>query len=100
MNRAATNTDIHEQAETLFQALLCLEGLENRAVYRPGEVCRILRISSTTLRELCSLAEHPAVKNANPKALDSFLVGCHHRITRTALIDWLMKNQAWQRNAD
>jgi hypothetical protein len=28
----------------------------------------VLRISSTTLRQFCELAEHPAVKNADPRA--------------------------------
>jgi hypothetical protein len=89
--------DLHRQAETLLQTLLRAEGLPDRGVYRPGEVCRLLRISPTTLRQFCELAEHPAVKNPDPRALDSFLVGCHHRIAKTALVEWLMRNQAFQR---
>ena len=90
--------DLRTQAETMLQNLLRAEGLPDRGVYRPGEVCRLLRISPTTLRQFCELAEHPAVKNPDPRALASFLVGCHHRISRTALVEWLVRNQTWQRD--
>ena len=89
--------DVRAQAETLLQTLLRAEGVPDRGVYRPGEVCQLLRISPTTLRQLCELAEHPAVQNPDPRALESFLVGCHHRISRAALVDWLVRNQTFQR---
>ena len=89
--------DLRAQAEGQLHALLLAEGITPRAVYRPGEVCRLLRISPTTLRQFCELAEHPAVKNADPRALDAFLVGCHHRIAHAALVDWLVRNQKFQR---
>lgn len=84
-------------ADQQLKTLLKAETIEERAVYRPGEVCRLLRISPTTLRQFCEMAEHPAVKNPDPRALDSFLVGCHHRIAHTALVEWLARNQAFQR---
>jgi hypothetical protein len=90
-------SDLRDQAETLLQTLLQAEGLPDRGVYRPGEVCQLLRISPTTLRQFCELAEHPAVAHPDPRALDSFLVGCHHRIAKAALVDWLMRNQTFQR---
>ena len=90
--------DLRRQAETLLQALLRAEGLPDRGVYRPGEVCQLLRISPTTLRQFCELAEHPAVKNPDPRALESFLVGCHHRIAHAALVEWLARNQKFQRD--
>jgi hypothetical protein len=89
--------DLRGQAETLLQTLLRAEGLPDRGVYRPGEVCRLLRISPPTLRQFCELAEHPAVGHRDPRALESFLVGCHHRISRIALVDWLVRNQKFQR---
>ena len=89
--------DLWAQADGQLHALLLAEGIAPRAVYRPGEVCRLLRISPTTLRQFCELAEHPAVKNADPRALDSFLVGCHHRIAHAALVEWLVRNQKFQR---
>ena len=95
---APTSTlDLRAQTEGQLHALLLAEGIAPRAVYRPGEVCRLLRISPTTLRQFCELSEHPAVKNADPRALDSFLVGCHHRISHAALVEWLVKNQKFQR---
>ncbi|MDG4550750.1 MAG: helix-turn-helix domain-containing protein [Candidatus Contendobacter sp.] len=90
--------DLRDRAETLLRALLRAEGIEVRAVYRPGEVCRLLRISPTTLRQLCDLAEHPTVKNPDPRALDSFLVGCHRRIHQAAIVEWLARNQTFQRH--
>ena len=89
--------DLRRLAETQLQTLLRAEGLPDRGAYRPGEVCRLLRISPTTLRQFCELAEHPAVKNPDPRALESFLVGCHHRIAKAALVDWLVRNQTFQR---
>ena len=88
---------LRTQAETQLHALLWVEGLPVRAVYRPGEVCRLLRISPTTLRQFCELAEHPAVPRRDPRALESFLVGCHHRISHAALVEWLARNQTFQR---
>ncbi len=90
-------SDLRARAEGQLAALLRAEVIEARAVYRPGEVCRLLRISPTTLRQFCELAEHPAVKNPDPRALDSFLVGCHHRISHAALVEWLARNQTFQR---
>ena len=77
---------------------LRVEGLPDRGVYRPGEVCRLLRISPTTLRQFCELAEHPTVPLRDPRALESFLVGYHHRISHAALVDWLARNQKYQRD--
>jgi len=85
--------DLRRRAETLLQALLRAEGIAARAVYRPGEVCRLLRISPTTLRQFCDLAEHPAVKHPDPRALESFLAGCHRRISHAALVEWLVRDQ-------
>ncbi|MFZ1642578.1 MAG: hypothetical protein WAV07_14335 [Candidatus Contendobacter sp.] len=92
-----TTPNLRDRAETQLRELLRAEGLAPRAVYRPGEVCRLLRISPTTLRQFCELAEHPAVSNPDPRALESFLVGCHHRIAHAALVEWLIRNQTFQR---
>ena len=93
----ASTLDLRAQAECQLHALRLAEGIMSRAVYRPGEVCRLLRISPTPLRQFCVLAEHPAVKNADPRALNAFLVGCHHRISCAALVDWRVRNQKFQR---
>ena len=91
--------EILRLAETQLQELLDQAGITPAPVYRPGEVCRLLKISPTTLRQLCTLAEHPAVRNPNPRALESFLVGCHHRIRHAALLSWLVRNQTFQRES-
>ena len=86
-------------AETQLDALLRATGIPRSGVYRPGEVCRLLRVSRTTLLQLCALREHPAVGHPNPRGLGSFLVGCHHRIPHEALVEWLGRNQQYERES-
>lgn len=86
-------------AATQLDTLLQGEGIARQVVYRPGEVCRLLRVTRPTMLALCALAEHPTAGRADPRALDSFRVGNHHRITHTALVDWLARNQTYQRTA-
>jgi hypothetical protein len=92
-------SDLRARAERQLADLLHAERIPPRAVYRPGEVCQLLRISRSTLLALCELAEHPAARPANPRALDSFLVGCHHRIAHASLVVWLERNQKFQRDS-
>ena len=84
-------------AEIQLSELLEIEGIEHHAVYRPGEFCRLLRISHTTLRQLCDLAEPISKTKPNPRALESFLAGSHHRIRHTALVEWLARNHKTER---
>ncbi len=49
------------------------------------------------INRLTALTEHLAVKNADHRVLDTFLVGCHHRIAHAALVEWLVRNQKFQR---
>ena len=92
-NRPRVPTTVEMQ----LNALLNAQNIERRAVYRPGEVCRLLRISPTTLRQFCELAEHPDNPCRDPRAFESFLVGCHHRIAHHALVEWLARNQTCSR---
>jgi hypothetical protein len=85
--------------EEQLSRMLAAAGVQKSGVYRPGEVCRVLRITRPTVLALCALAEHPAVGRVDPRALESFLVGTHHRIPHTALVDWLARNQTYQRTA-
>ncbi len=90
---------LRTQAEGQLADLLRATGIPRQGVYRPGEVCRLLRISRTTLLQLCALREHPAVGHPNPRGLGSFLVGCHHRIPHEALVEWLGRNQQYERES-
>ena len=90
---------LRSSAAAQLDALLQGEGIARQSVYRPGEVCRLLRITRPTVLALCALAEHPQSGRVDPRALESFLVGTHHRIPHTALVDWLARNQAYQRMA-
>ena len=87
-----------DRASLQLNELLQSEGITARAVYRPLEVCRLLRMSPNTFRHFCELAEHPAIVNPDPRALDSFRVGGHHRVPHSALVDWLIRNQSFNRN--
>ena len=77
--------------------LLHAEKIQRRAVYRPGEVCRLLRISPTTLRQLCELAELSDAASKPRESLESFRIGCHRRIEHTTLGNWLARNQSMER---
>lgn len=85
-------TIVSEIAEMQINALLQAEQIARRAVYRPGEVCRLLRISPTTLRLLCELAEESNQSCRPLNALESFRIGCHRRVEHTALVNWLERN--------
>ena len=90
---------LRTQAEDQLADLLRATGIPRQGVYRPGEVCRLLRISRTTLLQLCALREHPAVGHPKPRGQGSFLVGCHHRIPHEALVEWLGRNQHYERES-
>ena len=81
----------------ILPSLLRDAGIDSAGVYRPGEVCRLLRISRTTLLNLCGLADHPDTTNKDPRGLPSFKVGSTHRITHDALVEWLNRNQSYER---
>ena len=63
----------------------------------PGEVCRLLRISPTTLRQLCELAELSDGASRPREGLESFRIGSHRRIEHTALFNGLGRNQRMER---
>ena len=49
--------------------------------------------------KLCGLREHPAAGLTNARGLGSFLVGCHHRRPHEALVEWLGRNQHYERES-
>jgi hypothetical protein len=70
-------------------AILRTKAVPGQRVCRPGEVCRLLRISRATLLSLCVLAEHPEARAAIrsvSRLFGSLLVGRHRRITDAALV--------------
>lgn len=88
----AQGHELKARAGAQLLELLQIEGLSVRAAYRSGEVCRLLRMSPTTLRFFCELAEQSA---QDPRALDSFRVRSHYRIAHTSLVEWLIRNQSF-----
>lgn len=65
------DSDLRNCVERQLADLLRAEGIPPRAVYRSGEMCRLLRILRSTLLALRELAEDPAARRAHPRALDS-----------------------------
>jgi hypothetical protein len=79
-------------AEGQLEALLRATGIPRSGVYRPGEVCRLLRISRSTLLGKCGWGpvHHPhiAIENAGPGhglAGDAHLEGRHRHERWTRL---------------
>ena len=105
MGRAAGSTrDLRARAGEQLATPLQAEAITARAVYRPGEGCRLPRVSPTMLQPFRALAEHPTVSPRDPHALDSFWVGCHHRMVHAALVgqrvrEYLRLQAAWGRGA-
>ena len=64
-----------------------------RAYRIQGEIRRLLRTRPNPRRLFRDLAAYPGAVRTEPRALESFKVGCHHRITRRARVDWLARNQ-------
>ncbi len=93
---AINDTDLIRSDQDL-RDLLRIERIPYRAVYKPGEVCRLLRISPTTLRQFCALAEPEGSRHHDPRALKSFMAGTHHRVQHSALVDWIARNRKTER---
>ncbi|WP_041279334.1 MerR family transcriptional regulator [Desulfobacula toluolica] len=85
--------------ETLKE-LLALNQTPSKAVYKSGEVCKILDISSMTFHRLVHAYE-PSLSNSNepriPNSLDSFVIGTHKRVTYPELIAFLERNKSHDR---
>ena len=54
------------------------------------------RFQSRTFAAFTATTVRPAQR---PLWLESFLVGCHHRISHAALVAWLERNQKYQRDS-
>lgn len=87
------------EATAMLEDLLQEAGIPRRHIYRPGEICQILRISYTTLSRLCELAEHPASPHQPPQGLPAMVLGSQRRITHAALLAWVKRNIFHQRYA-
>lgn len=82
-----------------FQEMLSQSGLPVRASYRPGEVCTILGISPRTFWRLAERYETEPGTGVprDPNSLDSFLLRRHRRVRYSEILDYLNRNNAWQR---
>ncbi|MCF8112785.1 MAG: DNA-binding protein [Desulfotignum sp.] len=101
----------HDSADTMrenllktaarqLENLLTLTRIPRKGSYAPGEVCRILGISSTTLwRKTEKFDLDPNTRRPMyPDALDSYKVGFHKRVTYAELVSYLARNRTYTRN--
>lgn len=75
--------------------------LPKRASYAAGEVCLILGISSTTLWCLTEKYEpHPDTgRPVDPGTIKAYLIRNHRRVTYSELVDYLRRNNLFERVA-
>lgn len=87
-----------ETAEQLLREMLAATGLPVRGSYRPGEVCAILGIGERTFWSLVQRYErNERGELRRPDCLDSFMLSLNRRVTFTELVEYLCRNQTWQR---
>jgi hypothetical protein len=87
-----------ELAEETLKNMLQAAGLPIRASYRSGEVCDILGIGVATFWRLLNQCERDERGNLKrPDCLDSFMLKLHRRVSYGELIDFLTRNNGYQR---
>lgn len=83
---------MQEYAEcTLLRMMQDARVLKSNA-YTPGEVQRVLCISSQTFARLCDAYTPEGHANRDPKGLESFRPSAHRRVAHRALVDWVRRN--------
>lgn len=86
-------------SDEAFKEMLSQSGLPVRASYRPGEVCRILGISSMTFWRLTERYEiDPDTKEPRDvNSLDSYLLRTHRRVRYNEILNYLNRNNTYER---
>ncbi len=86
-------------SEQQLKEMLAQAELPIRASYRPGEVCKLLGITSRTLYTLTERYELDPETNTpvRPDSLDSFLLASHRRIRYSELMAYIERNNTYHR---
>jgi len=87
------------KAETELRKMLELLEIPVKANYQPKEVQLILGISDNTFLRMVKSYEpdFKTGKPRKPRTLDSFIIGRSHRVSFFELVDYLARNNAYER---
>lgn len=86
------------QAENTLKSALAALNLPIRGSYRPGEVCAILGIGDASFWRLIRKYERDERGNLRrPDCLASFTLANNRRVTYLELVDFLRRNDEYQR---
>lgn len=87
-----------EQAEEKLKGMLAAAQLPIRGSYRSGEVCNLLGIGEATFWRLVNKCERDDRGNLRcPDCLDSFMLSLQRRVHYTELVEFLARNNSYQR---
>jgi hypothetical protein len=87
------------EAEGKIIEMLKVAGLPKKPSYSPGEVCLILGISDRTFWRLINNYEKDfdTGKPIKPYSLDSYMIARSHRVRFNELVDYLERNNTYER---
>jgi len=87
-----------EQAEEILKGMLSATGVPVRASYSSGEVCDIFGIGIATFWRLLNRFElNEKGELLRPDCLNSFQLRSHRRIAYPELVNFLARNNSYQR---
>lgn len=79
-------------AEQILDRMTQEAGLPTKGAYKPGEVQAILQMSKSTFHRRCEQWEPPGTPGRDPRGLESYSIGTHRRVPRSAMEEWLAAN--------
>lgn len=91
---------MREVAERKLEGMLKASGLAKKASYAPGEVRAILGCSESTYWRLLARCERDpdTGRLKHPDCLDSYMLQRTRRVRFDELVDYLMRNNTYERN--
>ncbi|MDH4183047.1 MAG: hypothetical protein OEV92_02405 [Nitrospinota bacterium] len=89
---------VNNRAEGHLKKMLKAGGVRNKASYSVGDVARLLGVSRGTVVILCGLWEPETMAGRDMRGMDSYRTpGGHRRVPVGALVDWLERNNSYER---
>jgi hypothetical protein len=91
---------MREKAEENLNGMLAVGGLKKKPSYTPGEVQSILNISDREFHRLVNRYEldHETTQPRDPCSLDSFRLRSRRRVRYDELVDFLYRNNNYERS--
>lgn len=89
----------HEKAVSDLEGMLKVAGLSVKPSYHPGEVQTILGVSERAFWSMITGYEvdHESGKIVDPSTLDSFMLRRSRRVRHGELVDFLRRNNTYER---